>query len=164
MKHAKVTTVAVVASAVVGLGVAATTTAHAGSNGQQISVCIGEGDYSHIQVNGTNPDGQPQEATNAGPKPGGCVSLAGFWWKGHVSIAATESHSGRYLPTTGDCDVPTENPTSDFFTCEIGVGALNPTGGKVCLPEAVLYRSALLVTQTLTEYSFNPAFVPNIIC
>ena len=168
MKHAKVATVAVAASAMVVLGVAVTGTAHAGTNGQQLRVCVTGGDYRRILANGPDQDGQEQ-GTVSEISPEGCASIPGRRWKGQVRIAATGSQS--LADAISSCDVPATQE-GDIFECRIQPGPPQgddvggcgvPTSLQTAMRTSV-YWSFSLVARTLTKYYINPALVPHLIC
>ncbi len=121
MRRARMTAVAAIAaSGVVGIGLAATGTAHAGTKGQQVRVCATtpHGGYRQVTLSGKNQEDADATVTNLfGP---GCTPISGFWWNGDVNIRLSNSNSG-YADHNEICEVPESQLTSDWFECRVTV-------------------------------------------
>ena len=76
MRRVKLTAIAAItASGLVGLGLAASGTAHAGTKGQQIRVCSADGDYRQVVLEGNNQNGEYEKVSNAFAR--GCTPISG---------------------------------------------------------------------------------------
>ena len=123
MKRAKPTAIAVcVTAGVVGLGLA-TGTAHAGTSGQHLRICLSpsvmDRDYKEIKVNGFDQNGSVQEVTWPVTPGQGCTDLSDHWWQGQTSIALTQSSAGAN-DGNGGADIPKDQGDSDWFTVNFG--------------------------------------------
>ena len=119
MRRVKLTAIAAIAaSGLVGLGLAASGTAHAGTKGQQIRVCSADGDYRQVVLEGNNQNGEYEKVSNAFAR--GCTPISDYWWVQVVKISLTDSASGAE-PRERPCLVPIEQPTSDWVECRVDV-------------------------------------------
>ena len=119
MGRARMTAVAAIAaSGVVGIGLVATGTAHAGTKGQQVRVCANVGSYREVTLTGKNQDDADMTVSNLFGN--GCTPISGFWWKGAVNITLSNSDSG-YADHNETCEVPESQLISDWFECKVTV-------------------------------------------
>jgi hypothetical protein len=103
---------------------AAPSTALAGNNGQQITLCpnttVSNG---FAYVLGPNQNGSTSvspvfglgEASGDARYQTGCRTIYGYWWKGTVSVYWYRSDGRLY--DKRQCFVPTWNPFNDLHTC-----------------------------------------------
>jgi hypothetical protein len=118
-QNKKVKAVALVASAaaVAGLTVYGTSSALAGTNGQEVRLCQqGGADYTKASIFGTNQDGvETRRTIPIGP---GCTPVEGFFWRQDITIAWTGGTRSRDEGTR--CFVPIDTP-ENVIDCTIGV-------------------------------------------